>query len=181
MWIFSFHMPLFVLVTGYFARKSLAGTTGRKMLLQIGLQYLIFQSLYSALDVSLFHVSNIQHSIFAPYLLLWFLASHACWRLLMLGMSRWSITAKFLFAVTAGVAVGYLQLDGVWFSISRTFVYLPFSLSAIISPSKPSSSSIRNISKSLQQPPPFYSLPSWPHGGRISLWLVIWQHDLYAA
>lgn len=164
MWIFSFHMPLFVLVTGYFARKSLAGTTGRKMLLQIGLQYLIFQSLYSALDVSLFHVSNIQHSIFAPYLLLWFLASHACWRLLMLGMSRWSITAKLLFAVTAGVAVGYLQLDGVWFSISRTFVYLPFSLSAIISPSKPSSSSIRNISKSLQQQPPFYSLPSWLHG-----------------
>lgn len=109
MWIFSFHMPLFVLVTGYFARKSLAGTTGRKMLLQIGLQYLIFQSLYSALDVSLFHVSNIQHSIFAPYLLLWFLASHACWRLLMLGMSRWSITAKLLFAVTAGVAVGYLS------------------------------------------------------------------------
>jgi fucose 4-O-acetylase-like acetyltransferase len=126
MWIFSFHMPLFVLVTGYFARKSLAGTTGRKMLLQIGLQYLIFQSLYSALDVSLFHVSNIQHSIFAPYLLLWFLASHACWRLLMLGMSKWSVTAKLLFAVTAGVAVGYLQLDGVWFSISRTFVYLPF-------------------------------------------------------
>ncbi|QUL56518.1 fucose 4-O-acetylase [Paenibacillus tritici] len=125
-WIFSFHMPLFVLVTGYFARTSLNGAAGRKMLLQIALQYIIFQSLYSALDASLFHVNNIQHSFFAPYLLLWFLASHAFWRLLMLGMSRWSRSAQLAFAVTAGVAVGYLQLDGIWFSISRTFVYLPF-------------------------------------------------------
>lgn len=126
LWIFSFHMPLFVLVTGFFAKKSLTGAAGRKVLLQIALQYLIFQSLYSALDVSIFHVSNINHSFFAPYLLLWFLASHACWRLLMLGMGKWSRTAQILFAVTAGVAVGYLQLEGVWFSISRTFVYLPF-------------------------------------------------------
>ncbi|GGF74423.1 putative membrane-bound acyltransferase YkrP [Paenibacillus albidus] len=126
LWIFSFHMPLFVLVTGYFARKSLSGSAGRKVLLQIGLQYLIFQSLYSALDISLFRVNNIHHSFFAPYLLLWFLASHACWRLLMLGMGRWSKTAQIIFAITAGVAVGYLQLDGVWFSISRTFVYLPY-------------------------------------------------------
>ncbi|WP_019912388.1 acyltransferase family protein [Paenibacillus sp. HW567] len=126
LWIFSFHMPLFVLVTGYFARSSLSGTAGRRVLMQIGLQYLIFQSLYSLLDVSLFHVTNIHHSFFAPYLLLWFLASHACWRLLMLGMSRWSKSAQIIFAVSAGVAVGYLQLDGFWFSISRTFVYLPF-------------------------------------------------------
>ncbi|MNO45052.1 hypothetical protein D3C76_353090 [compost metagenome] len=126
LWIFSFHMPLFVLVTGYFAGKSLTGAAGRKVLLQIGLQYLIFQTLYSALDVSVFNVANIHHSFFAPYLLLWFLASHACWRLLMLGMGRWSKTAQIIFAVAAGVAVGYLQLDGVWFSISRTFVYLPF-------------------------------------------------------
>ncbi|MBW4085502.1 acyltransferase family protein [Paenibacillus sp. S150] len=126
LWIFSFHMPLFVLVTGYFAGKGLTGTAGRKVLLQIGLQYLIFQTLYSALDASVFRVSNIQHSFFAPYLLLWFLASHACWRLLMLGMGRWSKTAQIIFAVSAGIAIGYLRLDGVWFSISRTFVYLPF-------------------------------------------------------
>ncbi|MBE0343132.1 fucose 4-O-acetylase, partial [Paenibacillus sp. 28ISP30-2] len=45
-WIFMFHMPLFVLVTGYFAKTSLAGHAGRKVLLQIGMQYLIFQTLY---------------------------------------------------------------------------------------------------------------------------------------
>ncbi|WP_410512189.1 fucose 4-O-acetylase [Paenibacillus sp. BR2-3] len=126
LWIFSFHMPLFVLVTGYFARKSLTGAAGRKLLMQIGLQYVIFQSLYSLLDRTLFQVNGIHHSFFAPYLLLWFLASHAFWRLLMLGMSKWTLTGQMMFAVLAGVLVGYLQLEGVWFSISRTFVYLPF-------------------------------------------------------
>lgn len=126
MWIFSFHMPLFVLVTGYFAKQSLNGSAGRKVLLQLSMQYLIFQSLYSALDASLFHVNGIHHSVFAPYLLLWFLASHACWRLLMLGMGKWSPAAQITFAITAGVAVGYIQVDGVWFSLSRTFVYLPY-------------------------------------------------------
>ena len=126
LWIFSFHMPLFVLVTGYFARKSLNGSAGRKILLQIGLQYILFQSLYSLLDRTLFHVSGIHHSFFAPYLLLWFLASHAFWRLLMIGMNKWTITGQLTFAILAGVLVGYLQLEGVWFSISRTFVYLPF-------------------------------------------------------
>lgn len=125
-WIFSFHMPLFVLVTGYFARSNLAGAAGRKVLMQIGLQYVIFQSLYSALDSLLFHVEDIHRSFFAPYLLLWFLASHLCWRLLMLAMRHWSPARQIAVSVLAGVLVGYLQLDGVWFSISRTFVYLPY-------------------------------------------------------
>lgn len=128
MWIFSFHMPLFVLVTGYFAKKHLSDTQGRHILLQIGLQYIIFQTLYSLLDTTLFKVQGIHHSFFAPYLLIWFLASHAFWRLLVMGMSKWTPAAQFIFAVATGITVGYLQLDGIWFSISRTFVYLPFFL-----------------------------------------------------
>ena len=44
----------------------------------------------------------------------------------MLGMNKWSPLGQMTFAILAGIFVGYLQLDGVWFSISRTFVYLPF-------------------------------------------------------
>ncbi|MCJ8011660.1 fucose 4-O-acetylase [Paenibacillus sp. KQZ6P-2] len=126
LWIFSFHMPLFVFVTGYFAKGALGGEVGRKTLLQIGLQYTIFQSLYSFLDVTVFHVQNIHHSFFAPYLLLWFLASHAGWRLLTLGMHKLTPTAQIILSLVLGILVGYLRLDGAWLSISRTFVFLPF-------------------------------------------------------
>lgn len=126
LWIFSFHMPLFVFVTGYFAKSNLGGEAGRKVLLQIALQYVIFQSLYSTLDVTLFKVDHIRHSFFAPYLLLWFLASHLCWRMLLILMRKFSPLQQILISVILGVLVGYLQLDGTWLSISRTFVFLPF-------------------------------------------------------
>jgi fucose 4-O-acetylase-like acetyltransferase len=126
LWILTFHMPLFVLVTGYFAKSGLTGELGRRTLTQIGLQYIIFQSLYSFLDYTIFHVPNTHTSFFAPYLLLWFLASHFCWRLLSISMSKFSPVQQIIISLILGVLVGYLPLDGVWLSISRTFVYLPF-------------------------------------------------------
>lgn len=125
-WIFTFHMPLFVFVTGYFAKPNLRGEAGQKVILQIGLQYVIFQTLYQILDVTVFHAKQIHHSFFAPYLLLWFLASHLCWRLLLLAMRKWSPAQQLAASIALGVLVGYLQMDGSWFSLSRTFVYLPF-------------------------------------------------------
>lgn len=126
MWIFTFHMPLFVFVTGYFAKSNLSGEAGRKVLLQISFQYVIFQSIYSLLDVTVFQVNHIHHSFFAPYLLLWFLASHIGWRLLLLMMRKCTPVQQLAISITLGVVVGYLQMDGTWLSISRTFVFLPF-------------------------------------------------------
>lgn len=126
LWIFSFHMPLFVLVTGYFAKTSMSGKTGRKILLQIAMQYVIFQSLYSLLDAAFFHVDDIHRSFFAPYLLLWFLFSHACWRLMLMSLGKLTAVQQLLFAAVLGVLAGYLPVDGVWLSISRTFVFFPF-------------------------------------------------------
>ncbi|HEY2492177.1 MAG TPA: fucose 4-O-acetylase [Paenibacillus sp.] len=128
LWILTFHMPLFVLVTGYFSKAKLHGAIGRGILVQICLQYIIFQSLYSLLDITIFHVGSITHSFFAPYLLLWFLASHFFWRLLTLAMYKLSPIHQIIISLILGVMVGYLQLDGVWLSVSRTFVYLPFFL-----------------------------------------------------
>ncbi|MDP4095238.1 fucose 4-O-acetylase [Paenibacillus sp. P96] len=125
-WIFMFHMPLFVWVTGYFARLSLKGEAGGRVLLQIMAQYIIFQSLYSLLDKAFFHVQGLHHSFFAPYLLLWFLASHFCWRLLLLAMRRLPPAVQLTASITLGGLAGYLPFEGTWLSISRTFIFLPF-------------------------------------------------------
>ncbi|MFB5762192.1 acyltransferase family protein [Paenibacillus medicaginis] len=125
-WIFMFHMPLFVWVTGYFTRPNLKGETGVKTLLQIMVQYIIFQSLYSLLDAAFFHVQGVHHSFFAPYLLLWFLASHFCWRLLLLAMRRLSPSIQITGSIVLGTLAGYIPFEGTWLSISRTFVFLPF-------------------------------------------------------
>jgi fucose 4-O-acetylase-like acetyltransferase len=123
-WIFTFHMPLFVFVTGYFAKPNLLGSEGRKVLMHIGVQYVIFQTLYSFLQYFVFQTMEIQYSFFLPYLMLWFLISHICWRILL------PLFAKFkhpiILSIAVAVLIGYGDFSGTFASISRTFVYLPF-------------------------------------------------------
>lgn len=125
-WIFTFHMPLFVGVTGYFARHNLKGHAGNKVLRQIALQYLIFQSMYLLFDYWIFKVPGITHNFFVPYLLIWFLMGHLIWRLVMRLFIHWNIRYPVLLSLAIGLLVGFLPLDGAWFALSRSFVYLPF-------------------------------------------------------
>lgn len=125
-WIFTFHMPLFVFVTGYFARSNLNGRAGWTVMKQIGIQYVIFQSLYSLLDVTLFHVPGMKHSFFIPYLLLWFLIGHLIWRAILMLFNRWQVRHPVILAAIIGIAAGFLPIDGAWLGLSRTLVYLPF-------------------------------------------------------
>lgn len=125
-WIFSFHMPLFVLVTGYFARFNLHGPAGSQMLRHIALQYILFQSIYSVLDYTIFRVPHITHSFFAPYLLLWFLAGHIVWRLLLISLRMFTFKQQLIVSLALGLGVGLLPVDGVWLALSRTLIYFPF-------------------------------------------------------
>ncbi|WP_017686831.1 hypothetical protein [Paenibacillus sp. PAMC 26794] len=126
LWIYTFHMPLFVWVTGYFATHSLQGASGRNVLKQIALQYVLFQSLYALMDFTVFHTPHMRLSFFAPYLLLWFLASHFCWRLLLRLTIFWKPIYRLIGSIGLGIIAGYLPIDGFWLSFSRTFVFLPF-------------------------------------------------------
>lgn len=126
LWIFTFHMPLFVFVTGYFARYSLTGEHGKKVLQTIAMQYIIFQTLYSIMDVFVFQVPGIIHSFFMPYLLCWFLFSHICWRLLYILFRFLKLKHPVWVSIGLAVLIGYGGFDGGFLSLSRTFVYLPF-------------------------------------------------------
>ncbi|OXM86563.1 acyltransferase family protein [Paenibacillus rigui] len=124
--IFTFHMPVFVFVTGHFSKSFPKDPHAMRILMTIVLQYVIFQSLYSALDFLFFHTGGTIYSFWAPYWMLWFLFSHLCWKLLLLLFIK--IKQPLAAAVLIGIAVGYLPFDGLWLSVSRTFVFFPFFL-----------------------------------------------------
>lgn len=126
LWIFTFHMPLFAYVTGYFSRSNLFGREGLAALCTIAVQYVVFQSLYNGIDVLFFHASDVQHSFFSPYLMLWFLVAHFFWRLLLKAMLLLRIKHVIAVAIAIGIAAGYWGSDGSWLSLSRSFVFYPF-------------------------------------------------------
>lgn len=126
LWLLTFQMPLFVGVTGYFAKNNLFGHSGNRILKQITLQYLLFQSIYSLLDIIWFQVPGIKHSFFVPYLLLWFLVGHLIWRLLMRLFARLNVRHPFVWACLIGILAGFLPIQGTWFGFMKTLVYFPF-------------------------------------------------------
>jgi fucose 4-O-acetylase-like acetyltransferase len=124
--IYTFHIPMFVLVTGYFSKGFRLDAPGIKSLQMIFYHYLIFQSLYSLLDAVAFHAPDVRYSFFIPYSLLWFLFSHFCWRLLLLLFTK--MKHPFVTSIIVGVLIGYAPFTGTMLSFSRTFVFFPFFL-----------------------------------------------------
>lgn len=74
--IYTFHMPLFVWVSGYVARPA-----DRRCLRSLALPYVIFQLLYSLAAVYLWGTEE-EIKLLEPYWLMWFLMALLIWRLL---------------------------------------------------------------------------------------------------
>ncbi len=75
--IYSFHMPLFVWLSGYFAKPA-----DRSCLRTLVLPYLVFQLLYSAAAVYFWGTEE-ELKLLEPYWLMWFLMALFFWRLLL--------------------------------------------------------------------------------------------------
>lgn len=122
--IYSFHMPAFVFLTGYFAREDASRIRPTLAV------YLIFQTLYLLFDAHILGTGQpLQYT--TPYWLLWYSLSMLLWQLLLLPFARCSRPRQL--ALTAGafalaLLCGYDQTVGYYLSLSRTIVFLPFFL-----------------------------------------------------
>lgn len=75
--IYTFHMPLFVWVSGYVARPA-----DRSCLRSLAAPYLVFQLLYSLAAILLWGTEE-ELKLLEPYWLMWFLMALLIWRLLL--------------------------------------------------------------------------------------------------
>lgn len=121
-WLYSFHIPLFVLLAGYFAKADpLDGTRMRRIVTDLVAPYLILEIVWSAIhsiDQGKFHFDPLR-----PSWTLWFLLSLAAWRVLLpfLATLRWPLSIS----VVVSVASGYFAVDQT-LSLARTLGLLPF-------------------------------------------------------
>ncbi|WP_428912521.1 acyltransferase family protein [Niallia sp. Krafla_26] len=126
--IYLFHMPAFILISGYFAkgfrRKGYLTNITKKL---IG-PYLIFQGIYSfyyyfiqGKDVASLDPLNPQWS-------LWFLLSLFSWNLLLFLFTKWNVKTSMLLAFALGILVGYINFIDSYLSLSRTIVFFPLFL-----------------------------------------------------
>ncbi|EKN65752.1 acyltransferase [Neobacillus bataviensis LMG 21833] len=125
--IFLFHMPAFILISGYFAKGFKKKGYLKKSVKKVLIPYLIFQIIYSIFYFLIGKEDRLTIDLFHPHWTLWFLLSLFFWNLLLYGFARlrW---IGFAAAIVLGIVIGYVDNVGSYLSFSRTIVFFPYFL-----------------------------------------------------
>lgn len=122
-WIYLFHMPLFVFISGYFSHKK-----NRKGLMKsiwiLAEPLIIFQIIALVFLVHSFSIID----ILTPCWVLWFLLSLICWRLILQIIPyRFLNKPKFILSVVLCISVlaGFLPFNDL-LSIQKTLSFMPY-------------------------------------------------------
>ncbi|HSP75442.1 MAG TPA: acyltransferase family protein [Cryobacterium sp.] len=123
LFVYAFHVPLFVAVSGYFARSGPLGTRQlHRLVTDIVLPYLIFETIWTVVRWLLGGAFVLDYS--TPSWTLWFLIALLIWRLTLpfLVLLRYPL----LISVVISVGAGYSASIDSTFAMSRTLGLLPF-------------------------------------------------------
>ncbi|QGH36405.1 acyltransferase family protein [Gracilibacillus salitolerans] len=126
-WIYIFHMPVFILVSGFFAKGASDKGYLLKLAKRILLPYFLFQLFYSIYFLGI-GKNSWDTTLYDPHWGLWFLLSLFSWHILLIGYKKLKPVYGIPLAFAIGVLVGYLPFIGPSFSLSRTLVFFPFFL-----------------------------------------------------
>ncbi|MFC4058509.1 acyltransferase family protein [Planomonospora corallina] len=121
-YVYVFHMPLFIVLSGYLSRNfTFSSGKARKLISALAVPYVLFELAYSLPRLVLY--GKLEISLLDPYYLTWFLMSLFLWRLStpVWQQLRWPLA----------VAVGLSLLSGTSalpdeLSMNRTLGLLPF-------------------------------------------------------
>lgn len=122
--IYSFHMPLFMFVTGYFARFD-----RKHILYHMVCPYLIFQVLYTYFDIYVLGSAKLTLTFVRPYWILWYLFAIIVYYLLIPFLDVESRKGKILIfggAVVITLLSGYDGKLGYDFAAARICSFMPF-------------------------------------------------------
>ena len=125
--IYSFHMPLFVCISGYFSKHSPKFSIGRWVSNILGI-YLIFETLHLLLNILYLNKPFSIYNYIHPDLGLWYLLSLILWRVIAYAFHKLGIKPTwkmFGISLILAIAIGFVPI-GHTLSFQRTFAFYPF-------------------------------------------------------
>ncbi|MGM0844372.1 MAG: acyltransferase family protein [Bacillota bacterium] len=129
--LYTFHMPAFIIVSGFFAKGFYKKGYIPKLFKKLILPYLLFQIIYSIYYFFLYNRNSLTIDIYNPQWSLWFLLSLFCWNILLyLFVRKWKFSRNnaLVIAFAVGIAIGFIDNVSNFLSLSRTFVFFPLFL-----------------------------------------------------
>ena len=132
-WIFSFHMPLFVLISGYFTRILDNGKFWKGIIMFVETFVVftiihIFVAYLQGKPFSFYYTIVHLDFLVRPKWTLWYLLSLIWWRIMLFytpSFIRDNHKLLLTLSVVMSLVAGWIPLDSE-FSFQRTFAFLPF-------------------------------------------------------
>lgn len=128
-WIYMFHMPLFVFISGFFSHKKKQFNGFMKGIIKILEPLIIIQMLFLIMDVFLTKTISINR-ILTPWWVMWYLLSLIYWRTMLYILPQKVLEHKKLIITVSfiiGIVAGFLPFNR-FLSLQRTLAFLPFFL-----------------------------------------------------
>lgn len=122
-YIYSFHMPAFIFLSGLVASEVLDARRSRRILAVLVIPYVVYQALLPAWDTYLIG-KEYRFVLVWPHWVLWYLISLATWRVLLplLIATGAPILVSVMISLLSPLMPGF---DTAW-SLGRTAAFLPF-------------------------------------------------------
>lgn len=123
--IYMFHMPMFVIITGFTFKNYIINFNHKKILKKTIIPYYIFQVFYYLVLTKSF---NFYKVLVIPYYHLWFLLSLYFWCILTKFIKTKEKSKMFILSIFISIFIGYTPFGLKYFSFGRTFLFYPFFL-----------------------------------------------------
>jgi len=122
--IYSFHMPVFIILSGMLSKVDLSENRIVKNITSLIVPFLIFTVLYEILNVITGKGISHYTLTWQPYWILWFLFSMFIWKTTLPIVMQFRF--PLLLSVLISLAAGYVSDVGYFLGISRTLYFFPF-------------------------------------------------------
>lgn len=123
MYIYMFHMPVFIVITGYFSRNfTFSGGKAKKLITNLAVPYVVFEIAYSTYSWAA-DGNDLEFTLLDPYYLTWFLMALFAWRLStpVWQQIRWPLAVAVVISLLSGMNELPRELD-----MNRMLGMLPF-------------------------------------------------------
>lgn len=102
--IYTFHMPLFIFISGYFS-KNITWEKYKKSFLSLFLVYVVFQAYYVLFESFLHAKFDLMNVLLVPRSVLWYILGLLLWRFLFCFIPKLKIPFPLLLTISIAVAV----------------------------------------------------------------------------
>lgn len=127
LFIYTFHMPLFIFTSGHFSKKVIDGRRFRiEKVFSYLLLYLLLKLSFFALNIYFNGKSKVKFSLFIEGGLPWYLFAMGCWLCIVYIIKNIRQGIVIVCSIIVGVLIGYDKSVGDFLVFSRVIVFFPF-------------------------------------------------------